>query len=710
MPQMRKLAVVLIVTAWVVAPSHAQCVLFDAPHGTPDPAYSTMARADFDGDGKLDALATDRAIYLGMTQRVAVPQLSGVSVERITDVNGDGRPDIVGTNFDGLVVLVNNGNLTFTTKTTKLQMNYGYSWLFWGDFNADGLLDVFSPAVFDPFFQSTPIYLAAGDGTFKLEYGMDFTGLANGRILILADVNGDHRSDIVHNNGLRVTMYLRQANGFAAPTQGPTLPGYPVSAADFNRDGRDDVMFVSGVSTTTSTIYFDLAGASPRASVSFAGYAYIADFNGDGAPDIWVLTFASEYTGVQIHLNDGQGNFRQTEWLPSYVPVSGVADADGDGILDLLSNYGSETYALPGNGDGTFRVPRIAFPPTATAIAGDFDGDGDDDVAYPKAIAWNNGDLTFRIAPTADTRMVQPLRAGDVDGDGKAELVTFNAGLVFVLSPRPDGIIEEVARIGASALDVAIGDFSGKHKPELAMLTGFQVGQRVEVYEIRTGANRRYDILTGGPALNIIATDLNRDGADDIVTSGGVKTVVVPNVPYYPGHDGFLQALVSTGTSFEEHRAAFPNMALHALVAGDFDGDGKGDVAATAAYYPSGQVWAFFGDGKGAFPRDQMMLFSAPEPTFRLLASDFDRDGRTDLAVNGARRVFHGTAAGLVDLRHYFGARAAEFPQDRPNLPYVALLLRLRKGEAPSIVVPTQYSDVAYVYRPLCARPRPARR
>src|SRR6185503_3617627 len=108
----------------------------------------------------------------------------------------------------------------------------------------------------------------------------------------------------------------------------------------------------------------------------------------------------------------------------------------------------------------------------------------------------------------------------------------------------------------------------------------------LQVFEVRTGAAARFVLplsSSSGPSpLSLAVADLNGDGADDILVAGGT---ILPSPilgPPIGSRDGYLSVLLSTGSSFEpERQTEYPSAALHQLVTGDFDGDGKTDAAAS---------------------------------------------------------------------------------------------------------------------------------
>ena len=108
----------------------------------------------------------------------------------------------------------------------------------------------------------------------------------------------------------------------------------------------------------------------------------VADFNGDGKPDVVAAQSASTSNSVTVLLNNGDGTFQQGgTFAANQDPVAIVAaDFNGDGRMDVAvaNQLNNEVTVLLGNGDGTFQAP-VAYAaganPQGLAMA-DLNGDG----------------------------------------------------------------------------------------------------------------------------------------------------------------------------------------------------------------------------------------------------------------------------------------------------------------------------------------------
>jgi hypothetical protein len=295
-----------------------------------------------------------------------------------------------------------------------------------------------------------------------------------------------------------------------------------------------------------------------------------------------------------------------------------LGDVNGDGRADIALMGGPGWNTIPvaySNGDGTFRVTNLlsnfeafAAVPGAQPLAGDFNGDGRTDLAVTGGSGWNTLPVAFS------------------NGDG-----TF--------APENLGIYNFAADAAVPGATAVVGDFDGDGKSDIA-LTGGQGWNTVPVALSNGNGTFRTSNLpivnfaadAQVPGARLVATDFDGDGRTDLALVGGQGWNTVP-VAFSNGNGSFRVTNYQV-TNFPE------DAAVGALaVAGDFDGDGRGDIALTG-----GRGWntipIAFSNGDGTFRVTNTFAPSFPEwaaAGAQALAADFNGDGRADLALTGGQ-------------------------------------------------------------------------
>jgi uncharacterized protein (TIGR03437 family) len=330
--------------------------------------------------------------------RKDIPVGPGAEAVVAGDFNGDKRPDLVvdaGVDAgDVILVMLNGGDGAFAPPV-RIEATAGR--LVVADFDGDGKDDL---AV------AGAVLLSLGDGTFRRS--QEYLG----RIHAAVDFNSDNRYDLLASLS-QETVVIWLGNGDGTFQRGPSVTteepgwGYSATVADFNRDGRPDVMLQDFGDLLVFLGHGDGTFDPPVRPSDHAWTLSVADFNGDGIPDL--------ATEDRILLGDGDGNFTCSVWYqtmrdgqpviaPAFTgwPIA-AADFDGDGNNDFVLALEDRDFILvyPGKGDGSFLSP------------------------VRQAVGWTN--------PSATT--------ADLDGDGRTDLVTVNSlsNTVTLLLSRSGG-------------------------------------------------------------------------------------------------------------------------------------------------------------------------------------------------------------------------------------------------------------------------------
>jgi hypothetical protein len=359
--------------------------------------------------------------------------------------------------------------------------------------------------------------------------------------IAVADVNGDHKPDIVVANANGVGVLLGNGDGTFQPV----------------------VKYNSGATA--------------------AVFVVVADVNGDGKPDLVVANTGGgtndDDGSVGVLLGNGDGTFR-----PAVVYDSGgqgatsavVADFNQDGKLDLLVSNGCLGVnctsgpwvgVLLGNGDGTFQAvvtyDNNGLMPHAVSSA-DINGDGKPDMVvanfYPYSlepqsigVRMGNGDGTFQpeaFYGTNGFNGASSVAAGDVNLDGKVDLLVMNYGffgVVAVLLGNGDGTFRPAITY-ATGLNpnlggpqIAVADLNADAKPDL-IAADYSGAVDVLLGNGDGTFQAAASYLSGGYGADaVVVADLNGDGSPDVVVAndslsgyGGPGTVgvLLNNTPF----------------------------------------------------------------------------------------------------------------------------------------------------------------------------------
>lgn len=250
------------------------------------------------------------------------------------------------------------------------------------------------------------------------------------------------------------------------------------------------------------------------------------DFNLDGRSDLaW-------HQGSRLHLLTGQGgHFAYGGANPPGAPIStpqwaASGDVDGNGQTEVLW-YQNSSFITLRWASGTWQMmnttPNVG--PADSAAAGDFTGDGRADITWHQGTSLRLfeglGEGTFSYAGSnpgnAPIGSAGWSGAGDVDGDGQDEALWYEAGTlsIFRWGFGTWGLVGQTSGLGAPSA-VAVGDFNGDHRVDLAWHQGTQL-------HFLTGQFNHFaygGVNTSGPiggAQWAGAGDIDNNGVDEVV-------------------------------------------------------------------------------------------------------------------------------------------------------------------------------------------------
>ena len=552
-----------------------------------------------------------------------------------------------------------------------------------------------------PFAVATLLFVCASSAVLAQ------TGIFNGprdyvvgtgpESVVVADFNGDGFPDIATANfgSNNVSVLVQNNDGTFQPAVSYAVGQRPLSLqmGDVNGDGKLDLLFINSADGTLGillgngdgTFQTEQTVTLPVGSLSFLA---VGDFNGDTKLDVAISTPSAQVGqyNATVLLGNGDGTFQSpvTYPLPAQPISLAAADFNGDGKLDLVtagvsSNGTAPISVLLGKGDGTFKAAlgTKVNQVTAGLVLADFNQDGKLDIATATASA-NTSDLTVLLGNGDGTFAASvlpieeiPLAAGDLNGDGKPDVIgatesspTLPSSLITLIN-NGNGTFTAGTMTGVelaypsspanAQLTVALADLTSDQKLDLIAPAALEFGSYETGYVTVVRGNGdgsfanfpSYPVSMGVGQMG--TADFNGDGKQDVAvgidtvdvnSQGTLNTFAVDTL--LNNNQGFSPATIT------QVQANVMGASNAYLSTGDFNGDGHPDVVFSGGGEPGG-LWPgisiLLGNGDGTFQSPVLYGSGMSGP---VAVGDFNNDGKLDVfgVEQGALGVLLGNGDG----------------------------------------------------------------
>jgi hypothetical protein len=369
-------------------------------------------------------------------------------------------------------------------------------------------------------------------------------------------------------------------------------------------------------------------------------------------------SFAVVPAGASGSLTETTGSPFAVGTNPYFVAVG---DFNGDGNLDIATannDSGGSVTVLLGNGTGGFTAApgspfAVGTNPQSLAV-GDFNGDGNLDIAAANfgsnsvlangsvTVLLGNGTGGFAAAPGSPfTVGIWPtsVAVGDFNGDGNLDIATANRGSGNITVLLGNGTGGFTAAAGSplttahgTSYSLAVGDFNGDGNLDIA--ASLYTGSNPSVAVLLGDGTGGFTAAAGSPypagayPLSMAVGDFNGDGKLDIATANALNNTVTVLLGNATNIGGAFGFTAAPGSPFAVEVGIMSSP--YSVAVGDFNGDGNLDIA--TANSGSDNVTVLLGTGTGGFTAAPLQFRAGNNP-ISVAVGDFNGDGKLDVAT-----------------------------------------------------------------------------
>lgn len=581
----------------------------------PSPSVAYIEKFDMDYDGDLDLISanshhiiwyenTDGKNSKITSHLIPIKQSSYLKTLKFLDINNDGFKDIITHDRQKIHLfkgIDKNGN--FSEQETILEVYTSLNSVTFNDLDNDGDIDiVFSHKDnYQPYQKLKWLENTDSKGSFTNKTIHSYTKTSS---LNIVDLNNDNIKDIL--------------------------------SYDYSNN-KVDIFYNNGNQSFTKTSTTIKANNSKEIAV----IPY--DIDKDNDLDLLVINsehYTTSIKKIEIHKNDGQGNFTYFNEIDTKVTdISSlhVKDIDNDNDLDILfSSKNKGSVVLCKNQNNNFNnlqtiSDNILGLNNVTSY--DFNNDGENDIIVSSRtnnqISWFNNADNFSEEKELTTTLIDPEKSfpADIDGDNDMDIVTISkVGITWYENKDGKGDFGSQKIIDSNVISrtIQIADIDNDNDNDIIVgEIGSNYNRKLLLYKNTDGKGTYSKPITldeTSSILSIATSDIDNDGDIDIIycnETSDIKYILNKN-----GKGDFESTPTTINTSFYYQGTQ--------VLSSDINNDGFNDII---AYNPDGRL-AWFKNTNGMFNTENIIHKTVSHPIHHAITNDIDNDGDIDIIVS----------------------------------------------------------------------------